>query len=138
MTKHIHADLMAQYAQDALETDKPWERWEFCRSKNKWERLDTHPSWITSREYRRKPKTIRIGEYDVLMPERQPLSAGQCYFVPRLDSSSENNFCSVAWALNDGGDVIDRTFLRNGMVHLTQEAAELHAKALLSFTRGES
>ena len=28
MDKHIHADLMLQYAQDAQETDKPWERWE--------------------------------------------------------------------------------------------------------------
>ena len=28
MAKHIHADLMLQYAQDAMETDKPWERWE--------------------------------------------------------------------------------------------------------------
>lgn len=28
MTKHIHAELMAEYAKDAMETDKPWERWE--------------------------------------------------------------------------------------------------------------
>ncbi len=26
--KHRHADLMLQYANDAQETDKPWERWE--------------------------------------------------------------------------------------------------------------
>ena len=26
---HIHAAAMAEYAKDALETDKPWERWEF-------------------------------------------------------------------------------------------------------------
>ena len=26
--KHKHAELMMQYAQDAMETDKPWERWE--------------------------------------------------------------------------------------------------------------
>jgi len=29
MTAHKHADLMLQYAQDAMETDKPWERWEY-------------------------------------------------------------------------------------------------------------
>ena len=29
MTKHIHADLMMEYAKDAMETDKPWERWEY-------------------------------------------------------------------------------------------------------------
>jgi len=27
--KHIHADLMLEYAKDASETDKPWERWEW-------------------------------------------------------------------------------------------------------------
>ena len=26
---HIHAAVMAEYAKDALETDKPLERWEF-------------------------------------------------------------------------------------------------------------
>ena len=28
MTAHKHAALMLQYAQDAVETAKPWERWE--------------------------------------------------------------------------------------------------------------
>ena len=28
MTAHKHADLMLQYAQDAMETDKSWEWWE--------------------------------------------------------------------------------------------------------------
>ena len=27
--KHKHAELMMQYAQDAMETDKPWERWQY-------------------------------------------------------------------------------------------------------------
>ena len=27
MTAHKHAELMLQYAQDATETDKPWELW---------------------------------------------------------------------------------------------------------------
>ena len=29
--KHKHADLMLQYAEDAMETDRPWERWEWRR-----------------------------------------------------------------------------------------------------------
>lgn len=29
MPAHIHAELMAQYAEDALITDKPWELWEY-------------------------------------------------------------------------------------------------------------
>lgn len=31
MAKHIHADLMMQYAQDAAITPRPWEWWEVCR-----------------------------------------------------------------------------------------------------------
>jgi hypothetical protein len=30
---HKHAKLMALYAEDAAETDKPWERWEYNNQK---------------------------------------------------------------------------------------------------------
>ena len=35
MTAHKHAALMLQYAQDAMETDRPWERWELYSDKKK-------------------------------------------------------------------------------------------------------
>lgn len=55
--KHPHAELMLEYAQDAMETDKPWERWEF-RSVigDKWRGVNNYPAWLASYEYRRKPK----------------------------------------------------------------------------------
>ena len=28
MPKHIHADIMKQYAEDAMTTDEPWKLWE--------------------------------------------------------------------------------------------------------------
>ena len=28
---HIHAELMAQYAEDAKQHDKPWELWQYSR-----------------------------------------------------------------------------------------------------------
>ena len=28
MPKHIHAELMKQYAEDAMTTDEPWKLWE--------------------------------------------------------------------------------------------------------------
>lgn len=58
--KHPYAELMAQYAQDAMETDKPWERWEFKESAFNsfpWLGFVSHPSWAEKFEYRRKPKT---------------------------------------------------------------------------------
>lgn len=58
MAKHVHAELMAQYAQDAMETDKPWKRWELrCSSINIWSPCDFAMLWHDTWEYRRKPKT---------------------------------------------------------------------------------
>ena len=57
---HIHAAAMAEYAKDAAETDKPWERWEFSRQNLKYESLMCHPNWREDGEYRRKPKVILI------------------------------------------------------------------------------
>jgi hypothetical protein len=55
--KHPHAELMAQYAQDAMETDKPWERWECIDECSiTWLSFRCHPSWENNFKYRRKPK----------------------------------------------------------------------------------
>jgi len=66
--KHVHADLMMEYAKDAQETDKPWERWEHMSETNgcSWIALCTHPKWYANWEYRRidpyriKPKAEDI------------------------------------------------------------------------------
>ena len=34
MPKHKYADFMLQYAQDAQETETPWDRWEIEELKN--------------------------------------------------------------------------------------------------------
>lgn len=61
MSKHVHAELMLQYAQDAMETDKPWERWQYRHViTNEWKSAGTHPYWDLRTEYRRKPKTIKL------------------------------------------------------------------------------
>jgi hypothetical protein len=44
--KHIHAELMAQYALDAMETDRPWEK-----------AID-NLRWRTSKKYRRKYRDL--------------------------------------------------------------------------------
>ena len=33
---HKHAALMMQYAQDAMETENPWERWQFKDDRGYW------------------------------------------------------------------------------------------------------
>lgn len=55
--QHKHFRHMADYAQDAAETDKPWERWEMSGgNESKWRQNKTHPTWAENLEYRRKPK----------------------------------------------------------------------------------
>ena len=62
---HIHAAAMAEYAKDAAETDKPWERWEFSYKNQEYSSLQSQPLWYAGNKYRRKPKSILINGYEV-------------------------------------------------------------------------
>lgn len=78
-------------------------------------------------EWRIKPKTIRIGSYDVPEPLRE-MTCGQIYWIANpmhgvFFDGTENN-----------GDYADRKWLSLGLCHASKEAAEIHTKALLSFT----
>lgn len=54
---HIHAELMRQYAEDAMESDTPWENWEFfSEEKQKFVHLGKNPKWEVNTQYRRKEK----------------------------------------------------------------------------------
>lgn len=128
--KHKHAELMALYAQDAMETETPWERWEYRQiGISVWDTITRgHPNWLYNFEYRRKPYTIRIGNYDVPEPCREGLKKGTGYFYPQLKYEESSYH---VWE----NDLVDKLLLKNGLVHLTKEAAEIHLKALLSLTK---
>ena len=123
---HIHAAAMAEYAKDAAETNKPWERWEFSKTGRDYDSLHEHPSWNPDIKYRRKPKVILINGYEVPEPCRTPLKDGEVYWTISLVGGSTSSI----WR----GDVIDFGCLENGFIHLTKEAAEKHFNALKSFT----
>ena len=79
---HIHAKAMAEYAKDALETDKPWERWQVAyKDSGEVYDLRHNPSWDTDRKYMRKPKFILINGYEVPEPHRTPLEIGDRYWT---------------------------------------------------------
>ena len=126
---HKHAALMALYAQDAMETSEPWDRWETSPDGRKWIQLTGNPSWVTSFQYRRKPKILSVtlanGE-TVSWPEphRTELEYGDTYFyfVPSHGDIVLKKWDCAPW---------DRNTLSNGYIHLTKEAAEQHAAALL-------
>jgi hypothetical protein len=85
MTVHKHAANMALYAQDAAETDEPCNRWEYMPAHHAvWYPCTHHPEWIGDIKYRRKPRTIRIGERDVPAPMTTAPERGAVYFTPGL------------------------------------------------------
>ena len=130
MSKHIHAELMAQYAQDAMETDAPWELWEYRRANynGPWDELETNPTWCEYNRYRRKPRVININGHEVPEPVRRPLASECKYFAPTIDGF----YLAAEYYWQD--DETDNRLLERGLVHLTEKAAIAHAKALLSFT----
>ena len=129
---HIHAAAMAEYAKDAAETDKPWERWEFSNNNERdYTPLHEHPSWNNNRKYRRKPKVILINGHEVPEPHRKPLEIDDTYWTFTFFFDGVNKYY---WA----NDLDDNNALKSGFVHLTKEAAEKHFNALKSFTaKGE-
>ena len=128
MAKHIHAENMALYAQDAMETSKPWGLWEwYVPAIKSWVTMSSNPDWNTRTEYRRKPKMISVtlanGEV-VSWPEphRTELEYGDTYYYVDVDGSVMiEEWDCIAW---------DSDTLSNGWIHLTEEAAQHHADAL--------
>jgi len=133
MTKHIHAELMIEYAKDWAETPYPWERWEFCDG-GAWERLTMHPRWNSQTKFRRKAKTITINGFEVPEPlsSVEGLEYAYIVYAHALDMCAK---ISVAiWAENYADELV--IIIEKGLVHSTAENAQAHASALLSFTNG--
>jgi hypothetical protein len=79
-------------------------------------------------DWRIKQKTININGFEVPEPVRDKLEEGDLYFIPEA-------LTIEAYDWSD--DEIDNNLLKWGLIHLTKEAAELHIKALISFTQRE-
>ena len=120
---HIHAAAMAEYAKDAAETDKPWERWEVIFHRNEWVALYVHPSWNEKQEYRRKPRTLT---YTITIPEplREAPEVGEVYYVAAPEV--EYLWREYWWA----GSELDRRWLKRGLCFSTKEDAIAAAKAM--------
>ena len=128
MPAHKHAAMMAEYAKDATKTETPWELWQF-HAAERWIDCDCTPLWREHKEYRRKPRTIKINGHDVPKPvcSKETMQEGMKYYVPVLQIDSE----SVYYWVDSAGD---NWRLNHGLVHLTKEAAQAHSEALISIT----
>lgn len=126
MAGHPHADLMAKAAEIA-KTDQYWQRHfeEKFHSTDKWNPM-SDVFFQTHREYRLKPRFIDINGHQVPEPVQEPLEYGTDYCVVVLDGIDYQRWCD---------DEDDENLLKQGLIHLTKEAAEAHIAALLSFTQ---
>lgn len=126
MSAHVHAPNMALYAQDAAESDKPWEMWEGwsgCR----WNRLDVNPPWDEFAQYRRRERTIAVNGIEIPEPVRVPLNDGDNYFLPDIFGCDRVYEIPNQW----NGTDAELGWLARGMIHLTHAAARQHAIAML-------
>ena len=132
MTAHKHAALMLQYAQDAAETERPWERWEFKTDGDTWVELIKNPSWFEDRKYRRKPQAIRVGRHAFPKPITRELNGGTDYFYVRVGDT-----CFEVSSDNWIGSAYDLMRLESRRIHPTREAAQAHADVLNAICRGD-
>lgn len=115
---HIHAELMKQYAEDAAETDKPWERWEFNPDAKDvgWIALSAHPSWNEESSYRRIPNTLTV---TVKVP--RPLKEWQagCYVVGgAIYPDVHPGATTLRWAsYEEARQAFDAIFGRTGAIN---------------------
>lgn len=123
--KHPHAELMMQFAQDAMETDKPWELWEVHEvSHGYWRTMTEDEQMLSLKVYRRKPQTIKVNGFDVPAPVKSELENDTVYFVPCF--SNLDFVTCLRW----NGIPYEMRMLSRGLIHLTKEAAIAHGKAM--------
>lgn len=126
---HIHAELMAQYAEDAKEHEEPWKLWQVKYSGGIWKDCRTTPNWHFAKEFRHKPKTHIVNGVEIPDLRFTP-EIDQHYCYP--DPSGEE----IAWrSVHKKWSSSDRHRVENNLCYeLTDEgkrAAILHAKAML-------
>ena len=132
MTAHKHAENMRLYAQDAAETDKPWERWEVKINNGEWCELNGNPNWVEDWGYRRKPQVISVGRHEFPKPITRELNGGTDYFYVRVGDT-----CFEVSSDNWIGSAYDLMRLESRRVHPTREAAQAHANVLNAICRGD-
>ena len=133
MPAHKHAAIIMQYAEKAQVSERPWEFFEVKVEETEWSELGHPPAFDRTYEYRLKPTTIRIGEYDVPDPLRVMPMTGELVFLADISNPLYHTITYFDKAI-----LVHVERWRMGLLHETKEAAILHSKALVSLTaRGD-
>ena len=124
MTPHPQAEILRAIADgEEIEAfyDEGWHD-TVPRSAIKYLGADMYPLRI-------KPKVININGIEVPEPMREEPKDGTPFWI--IDIVYSENVRRSEWEAS----FMQKKWLKAGLCHLTKEAAELHANALLSFTR---
>ena len=125
----IPAGLLTAYERAALGAAKHgWQRFQNSR----WLEV-LAPLWDADAIYRAKPAptpTIIVNGIEVPEPVREALKKGQEHWV--ADGEARKFSFFSMWS----GDAFDQRRLKRGLIHLTEEAAVAHAKAMLAPSMG--
>ena len=127
---HVHAELMAQYAEDAKTTDKPWELWQAKGDDCDWWDCNANPRWANATEYRRKPKTKLIHGVEIPDFEFTP-KVGEKYYAANVGLPE---LFETGYRSSESCTFTQRMIERGLIYPYTEEgkqAAILHSKAML-------
>lgn len=102
---------------------------------SQWELLDKHSRTISllvnsGASFRLVPEMITIGNISFPKPVTEKLPWQTVYYYPSLE---REELCNADMWGNSG---FDHTLLQRGLIHLTEEDAVEHAKALIKLSGG--
>lgn len=121
--KHRHAELIKRWLDDdslIVET---------MLNSGNWRAL-LNPCWAEGNEYRFKSKMITVGDHSFPEPMRvAPVSNVTLWLCDFPYLAAPFNWC---------GHESDFKWLKLGLLHTTQAAAEAHARALIALTESKS
>ena len=131
MTKHVHAEMMALYAEDAMQTAEPWARWEMSSEGVRWDSCLWSPGWAPNRQYRRKARTITVDGVELPAPETEaPAYGTKIYFANPFNRGVVESHWS-------GCTQDALTYLKNGQIFIHRDHAQQWADFIVSaMTRG--
>lgn len=134
MAGHKHAAHMKAYADDAAETERPWERWQWSESPDSAEWIDCKvyenaPIWCVSCGYRRKPRTLTIAGVEIEQPLESAAHGSHAY-----TTNAAGEVCNIMLCLgySDHADA-----LANGRLFATPEAAKAAYDAITGLLTGK-
>lgn len=131
---HIHAELMAQYAEDAKAHSEPWKLWEFRGFDGVWLPVVPELYWDPRLIYRRKPKTHIVNGVEIPDLRFKPI-IDQRYWYPHASMEY-----LVSSSIRKHGSTADKHRIENNLCYKHsyegKQAAILHAKAMLGTEKG--